>query len=102
MAILFSVVGSYYYVRIIQLMFFKNPQATVAVSGRDYKDLSALALSRANGQTLPQVPGALSGRGTHAMLHVVLGGTLFIILTALLYPNPILTMATDAFMGALI
>lgn len=79
-------------------MFFKNPHHQGGLSGRDYKDLSALALSRANGQALPQVNIASAGDP----VGIVLGGSLFIILTALLYPNPVLTMATDAFMGALI
>jgi hypothetical protein len=74
-------------------MFFK---ITLDRGGnRDYKELSALALARAQDQA-----GAV---GATAAPHVLLlGVTLFVILTALIYPNPVLTIATDALISALI
>jgi len=103
--ILFSAISCFYYIRIIQFMYFKESSFADFI----YKDLISVALFN------PSLSGPASGRsldpyiGSRPGLYVpdinrsiILGLSLFLILTILFYPNPLLMFTFDVLTNALI
>lgn len=74
--IIVSVIGAYYYIRIIQIMYFND---TSAYLGKDLGDLVE--------------PRKLKKEGVWRI--GIMGGTLYIIMTYLIYPNPIITISYE-------
>lgn len=80
LAIVSSVVGAFYYVRIIQLMYFNDSPSYLV------KELAEVAKENSTKPT--------HNIGTYG----VMGGALYLITTFLLYPNPVLVYAHQAVM----
>lgn len=74
--IIVSVIGAYYYIRIIQIMYFNDSPAYL---GKDLGDLVE--------------PRKLKKEGVWRI--GIMGGTLYIIMTYLIYPNPIITISYE-------
>lgn len=81
-AILSSIIATFYYLQLIKLMFFKDS------NWFNYKIYSDIVLSAWN-------PLSLSTA-------LILGLSFFLILTLLLYPTPLLNFANDSLLAALI
>ena len=82
LSIVLSVIGSFYYIRIIQWMYFNN--------SKDYvlKDAGDIIINEKTGIDL--------------IRSLILGATFFIILTALIYPTPLLVLTFDSINSILI
>jgi NADH-quinone oxidoreductase subunit N len=80
-AITASVISAFFYLQLVKIMFFKD---TGSYNWKIMADWSS---------------GYWVTIGKPASL--ILGGSLFVILTALIYPQPIIAMATDAIVGTL-
>lgn len=80
-AIASSVISAFFYLQLVKVMFFKDSNA---YNWKIMADLSS---------------GYWSSINTSASL--IMGGSLFIILTAIIYPQPIIALATDAIVGTL-
>ena len=74
--IIVSVIGAYYYIRIIQIMYFNDSPAYL---GKDLGDLVE--------------PRKMKKEGVWRI--GIMGGTLYIIMTYLIYPNPIITISYE-------
>lgn len=99
-AVIFSVVASFYYLRLIRWMFFS--EGTIYI----YKTLSDISM-----KGLDNVPTISSNQGNikdtrlipsdsalnvNLVQSLILGSTLFILLTFLLFPNPLLNFIFES------
>ncbi len=91
-AIIFSVIASFYYIRLIRWMFF-----------RDSSDYLYKALSDISMRGIDSHPTVISSHvSSDSSLNInlihslILGSTFFIILTFLLFPNPLLNFVFDS------
>lgn len=76
--VVLSVVGSFYYIRMIQWMYFNNSQDYI------WKDLGDITYSKVENSGIKS-PTSM----------IILGATLYLILTYLVYPNPLLILTFD-------
>ena len=92
-AILFSVVGSFYYLRLIKWMFFKDSTDFV------YKTLNDITLmGSARFAPLGSYGAPMSVSFVNSL---ILGFSLFVLLTFLLYPNPLLNIIFESLANSL-
>lgn len=80
-AVASSVISAFFYLQLVKIMFFKD---SGTYNWKIIADLSTGYWEKVNKPS-----------------SIVMGGSLYIILTALIYPQPIIAMATDAIVGAL-
>lgn len=78
LGIVISVIGSFYYIRIIQWMYFSNSKNYLL---KDLGDTSYRVIEQKNRLSISQ--------------SLILGSTLYFILTYLIYPNPLLILTFD-------
>lgn len=93
-ALIFSVIGSFYYIRLIKWMFFKDSTDYTYKTLSDISmkgcDVSPLAI---NNQTILPSDSSLN---INLVNSLILGSTLFIIMTFLFFPNPLLNLVFES------
>lgn len=89
--ILFSIIASFYYIRLIKWMFFKDSPDFL------YKTLSDISMHGIDSapSTTSIIPSD-SSLNINLILSLILGSTLFILLTFLLFPNPLLNFVFES------
>ena len=93
-AVIASVVGAFYYLRIIKIAYFKDS------SDFHYKNLSDVFCSSvSNNQNEAYL--ALGPNRISFISSIILGSTLFFILTFMFYPNPLISFTFDALTSSL-
>lgn len=97
-AIIFSVIASFYYLRLIRWLFFKDSSDYLYKS---LNDLSMKGIDTATPESRQSRPSGnwLSSESSLniSLIHsLILGSTLFIILTFLLYPNTLLNFVFES------
>ena len=93
-AVIASVVGAFYYLRIIKIAYFKDS------SDFHYKNLSDVFCSSvSNNQNEAYL--ALGPNRISFISSIILGSTLFFILTFMFFPNPLISFTFDALTSSL-
>jgi NADH-quinone oxidoreductase subunit N len=91
-AIVFSVIASFYYIRLIRWMFFKD---SLDYLYKNLSDISMKGLDSSPSLSQSFIPSD-SSLNINLIHSLILGSTLFIILTFLLYPNPLFNFLFDS------
>lgn len=91
-AIIFSVIASFYYLRLIRWLFFKDSSDYL------YKSLSDIAMKGIDfAKNEPRLTISSESSLNISLIHsLILGSTLFIILTFLLFPNTLLNFIFES------
>lgn len=96
-AILFSVIASFYYIRLIRWMYFRNSSDYL------YKTLCDISMK---GLDSPNQPSSFisadSSLNISLINSLILGSTLFVLLTFLLFPNPLFNIVFESLATSLI
>lgn len=93
-AIIFSVIASFYYLRLIRWLFFKDSSDYLYKS---LSDISMRGLDSSLGHSIDYNFIPSDSSLNISLIHsLILGGSLFILLTFLLFPNPLLNFVFDS------
>ena len=96
-AIMFSVIASFYYIRLIRWMYFRNSSDYL------YKTLCDISMK---GLDTPNQPSSFisadSSLNISLINSLILGSTLFVLLTFLLFPNPLFNIVFESLATSLI
>jgi len=93
-AIILSVIGSFYYIRIIQISYFKDSSDFLL------KDLSSIFSFSSSPS--PRDSIASSHHPVAFIPSILLGISLFFILTFMFFPNPLILYIQDMFLSSLL
>lgn len=95
-AILFSVVASFYYIRLIKWMYFRNSSdytfkilANISMQGLDHGLSLKSGQSSLSSQNIAPFYSANSPLNITLINSLILGSTLWVLVTFILYPNPL-------------
>lgn len=98
-AIMFSVIASFYYIRLIRWMYFRNSSDYL------YKTLCDISMKGLDG-LYPNQPSSFiqadSSLNISLINSLILGSTLFVLLTFLLFPNPLFNFVFESLATSLI
>jgi NADH-quinone oxidoreductase subunit N len=95
-AVIASVVGAFYYLRIIKIAYFKDS------SDFHLKNLSGVFKSSVSSDpNIAYIALSPNSNGVSFISSIILGATLFFILTFMFFPNPLISFTFDALTNSL-